>query len=151
MPGLLIVTHVLVYAFDQNDTARQDRAVLVLQQRELHDIGRWSVQVLAESFSASTRRRHPPLMPAEALAHLDTLARAFSVLPLTPQVVLEAARGVRDHRLNYWEAQVWAMARLNQIPAALSDDSSGGTTLSGVRFANPFAPKFDLEGWTGIG
>ncbi|MCX6024862.1 MAG: PIN domain-containing protein [Chloroflexi bacterium] len=150
MPGLLIDTHVLVYAFDQNDTARQDRAVLVLGQLELRGIGRLSVQALAEFFSASTRRLQPALTAAEALGHLDMLARAFPILPLTPQVVLEAARGVRDHRLNYWDAQVWAMARLNQIPTVLSEDFSAGAMLEGVRFVNPFAPEFDLEGWTGI-
>ena len=72
------------------------------------------------------------------------MIRGFSTLPITPLIVLEAARGVRDHRLNYWDAQVWATARLNQIPLVLSEDFKDGFVLDGVRFVNPFARAFDL-------
>jgi predicted nucleic acid-binding protein len=149
MPPVLIDTNVLMYAFDQNDIERQERAFSVLEEIELEAAGVLSVQALAEFFAASTRRLQPPLSPAQALAHIDRLSRAFSVLPLTPQVVLEAGRGVRDHQLNYWDAQVWAIARLNQVTTILSDDFSPGTVLEGVRFINPFAPGFSLATWIG--
>ena len=64
--------------------------------------------------------------------------------PVTPLIVLEAARGVRDHRLGYWDAQLWATARLNQIPTVLSEDFADGQTLDAVRFHDPFLPRFDL-------
>ncbi len=62
-------------------------------------------------------------------------------------VVLEAWRGVRDHQLAYYPAQVWATARLNQVPVIFSQDYSSNTTLEGVRFVNPFAADFVLENW----
>jgi predicted nucleic acid-binding protein len=37
--------------------------------------------------------------------------------------VKEAGRGVRDHKLSYYDAQVWATARLNQVPVAFGEDS----------------------------
>jgi predicted nucleic acid-binding protein len=151
MPPVLIDTNVLVYAFDQNDVERQERALSLLEEVEREGAGILSVQALAEFFAASTRRLHPPLSPAQALDHIDRLSRAFRVLPLTPQVVLEAGRGVRDHRLNYWDAQVWAVARLNQIVMVLSEDFSSGAVLEGVRFVNPFAPNFNLAPWIGVG
>jgi predicted nucleic acid-binding protein len=144
---LLIDTNLLVYAFDQNDPVRQDRAVKLLREIELRGIGRLSVQALAEFYSASTRRLRPPLVPAEAFDHIERLARAFLILDLTPQVVLEAARGARDHHLNYWDAQVWAIARLNQIVVVLSEDFSAGASLEGVRFVDPLAAEFDLSAW----
>jgi len=147
MAPILIDTNVLVYAFDQNDTQRQDRALGLLQQLELSGTGRLSVQSLAEFFSAATRRLRPPLTPAEALIQLERLSSAFQVFDLTMQVVLEAARGVRDHQLAYWDAQLWAIARLNQVAAVFSEDFSSGTSLEGVRFVNPFAPSFDLQTW----
>jgi predicted nucleic acid-binding protein len=61
--------------------------------------------------------------------------------------VLEAARGVRDHGLAYYDAQVWAAARLNKIPIIFSEDFQDGRILEGVRFANPFSQSFDLEAW----
>ncbi len=147
MAPILIDTNVLVYAFDQNDTQRQDRAIGLLQQLELSGTGRLSVQSLAEFFSASTRRLRPPLTPAEALDQLERLSSAFPVLDLTTQVVLEAARGVRDHQLAYWDAQLWAIARLNQVAVVFSEDFGSGMSLEGVRFINPFAPDFDLQTW----
>ncbi|MCG2740072.1 MAG: hypothetical protein L6300_07505 [Syntrophaceae bacterium] len=40
-----------------------------------------------------------------------------------------------------------AAARLNQIPIVFSEDFQDGQVLEGVRFANPFAGRFD-EGST---
>jgi len=70
---------------------------------------------------------------------------AWPVLHLTPQITLEASRGVRDHRLAYYDAQIWACARLNQIPVVLSEDFQDGSTLEGVRFVNPFGEGFTIE------
>ena len=66
---------------------------------------------------------------------------------VTSLVVLEAARGVQDHQLAYYDAQVWATARLNQIPVIFSEDFTSGTTLEGVRFVDPFAADFAIETW----
>ncbi len=66
----------------------------------------------------------------------------MAVPAVTLLVVLDAGRGVRDHRLSYFDAQLWATARLNQIPLVLSEDFTHGRTLEGVRFLNPFEPAF---------
>ena len=79
---------------------------------------------------------------------MEELARAFLVLDVTPLIVLEAARGVRDHMLAYYDAQIWATARLNQIPTIFSEDFNTGAILEGVRFVNPFSADFVLETWT---
>lgn len=63
-------------------------------------------------------------------------------------VVIEAARGVHALRLAYGDAQIWATARLNQIPVIFSEDFATDVSLEGVRIVNPFAPAFDLQAWT---
>ncbi len=102
------------------------------------------MQVLGEFFRVVTGKIRPPLTPVDAHAQVAALIRAWPVLPVTPLIVLEAARGVRDHRLGYWDAQLWATARLNQIPTVLSEDFADGQTLDAVRFHDPFLPRFDL-------
>jgi predicted nucleic acid-binding protein len=62
-------------------------------------------------------------------------------------IVLEAARGSRDHNLAYYDAQIWAVARFNQLQAVFSEDFQDGMVLEGVRFANPFGPGFDIRQW----
>ena len=59
----------------------------------------------------------------------------------------EAARGARDYGLAYYDAQIWAAARLNQVQIVLSEDFQDGQTLEGVRFANPFGESFVIEEW----
>jgi predicted nucleic acid-binding protein len=62
-------------------------------------------------------------------------------------VVLEAGRGVRDHQFSYYDAQVWATARLNQVPIIFSEDFSAGSIIEGVRFVDPFSPGFAIKTW----
>jgi predicted nucleic acid-binding protein len=143
----LIDTNLLVYVFDHGDPARQDQAIRVLQHLQLNGSGRLSAQSLAEFCAVTTRGLQPLLTRAEAATHVERFARAFRVLDVTPMIVLEAARGARDHGLAYYDAQIWAAARLNQIPVVFSEDFNTGATLEGVRFVNPFAADFALEVW----
>jgi predicted nucleic acid-binding protein len=49
--------------------------------------------------------------------------------------------------MTYWDAQIWASARLSQIPVVLSEDFGDGVIIEGVRFVNPLGPDFNLEAW----
>jgi predicted nucleic acid-binding protein len=87
------------------------------------------------------------MIPDEALEWASRFARLWPVFDLSQQIVLEAVRGMRDHLLSYYDAQVWAAARLNQVPTVFSEDFQDGMTLEGVKFVNPFAPGFDINQW----
>lgn len=147
MAAILIDTNVLVYAHDRSEPAKQAQAIRVLEHLQLGGTGRLSAQVLAEFFRATTRGSAAMLAPVDAGDQVDRFARAWPVLPITAPIVLEATRGVREHHLAYWVAQVWATARLNQIPVVFSEDFNAGATLEGVRFVNPFAADFSLADW----
>ena len=147
MAAVLLDTNILVYVYDQDDVVRQNRAIQVVQGAQASGAGRLSVQTLAEFASVAMRKLRPPLASAEVLGQVDHLARSYRVLDLTPQIGLEAVRGVRDHQLAYWDAQIWATARLNQVPTVFSEDFRPGTTLEGVRFVNPFDADFVLAQW----
>jgi len=147
MPPILIDTNLLIYLYDPNQPDKQKRSELVLEQLELTRNGRLSVQALAEFFSVATRKLSPNLTSAQALDQITLFTRLWPVFDLTPMIVIEAGRGVRDHKLSYYDAQVWATARLNQVTAVFSEDFRDGSILEGVRFVNPFSPKFLLEKW----
>lgn len=148
MQQVLIDTNLLIYLYDQNQPVKQAQAKHTLERLELNRSGRLSVQSLAEFFSVAIRKISPPLTPDEALEQVDLFTRLWSVFDLTPMIVIEACRGVRDHQLSYCDAQIWATARLNQVPLVFSEDFSDGSILESVRFINPFATKFVLEDWT---
>jgi predicted nucleic acid-binding protein len=147
MPPILIDTNLLIYLYDPNQPDKQKQSELVLEQLELTRNGRLSVQALAEFFSVATRKLSRSLTSAQALNQVTLFTRLWPVFDLTPMIVMEAGRGVRDHKLSYYDAQVWATARLNQLSVVFSEDFRDGSILEGVRFVNPFSPKFLLEKW----
>ncbi len=147
MPPILIDTNLLIYLYDPNQSEKQNQSEHVLEQLELTCGGRLSVQVLAEFFSVATRKLTPSFTPAQALDQITLFTRLWPVYDLTPMIVMEAGRGVRDHKLSYYDAQVWATARLNQVPVVFSEDFDDGSILEGVHFVNPFSSKFLLEKW----
>jgi predicted nucleic acid-binding protein len=144
MNEYLVDTNVVVYAYDGAAPRKQERALAMVRRLVANGRGRLSTQVLGEFYRATTRKLTPPLSPAEAHDQVALLAEAWMVLPVTPLVVLEATRGVRDHGLAYWDAQLWATARLNQIDTILTENFTDGRILDGVRFVDPFVPAFDV-------
>lgn len=142
----LLDTNVLVYAVDVREPARRARATDLLFHLVAERTGVLPAQVLAEFANVALRRLHTSIGLEAVYRQIEHFEQSLRVLPLTPAIVLEAVRGVRDHRLGYHDAQIWAAARLNQVPYVLSEDFNPGATLDGVTFLNPFAPGFALGG-----
>jgi len=145
----LLDTNVLVYGFDGAEREKQARALDVVAR-----VGRpgpsgpaaaLPAQALAEFARVATGRLEPPLPADEVYRQVGLYERAFPVVALTPAVVLEAVRGLRDHGFSYYDAQIWAAAKLNQIPLVLSEDFASGSTVEGVTFVDPFAGGFIVD------
>lgn len=147
MALVLIDTNVLVYAYDRGEHQKQQQATQILDALFTSGAGILSAQTLAEFFRAVTRGAAPILSVEQALTQVLDLSQAWTVLEITAAIVLEAARGVRDHQFAYWDAQIWATAKLNQIAIVLTEDFPSAQVIEGVQFVNPFAPNFVLEDW----
>ena len=148
MVEVLIDTNVLVYAHQPAERRKYGQALQAVQALTLGGTGRLSAQVLGEFVSATTRGPKPILKMSDAVAQASLLADALPVLDVTRLIVLEAMRGVRSHKLSYYDAQIWATARLNQVPVVFTEDFQQGLQLDGVMFVNPLVEAFDLERWT---
>ena len=142
----LLDTNVLVYAEDADEPAKCGRARDLIADLVLRDAGVVSSQVLAEFFVTVTRRFAKRLDGAEASKRLEQLADLLPVLDVNADVVREAARGVARYRMSFWDAQIWASARLAGVGTVLTEDLPGAGEIEGVRFADPFAEGFSLEG-----
>lgn len=143
---ILVDTNVLLYMFDSLDPGKQAQAIHVCDHMRQVGIGCLSAQILGEFCQAGMRNLH--LDKSFVLEQVKFLADSWPVIDLSPQIVIEAARGVRDHSLAYYDAQIWATARLNQIPVIFSEDFNSWSSLEGVRFVNPFdEARFRLEDW----
>jgi predicted nucleic acid-binding protein len=147
--AFLLDTNVLVYAYDPRDRNKQERALLVLDQLIQRQRAALSVQCLSEFFSVVTQRLPEPLTRAEAVIRVERLSRACRVLDLTSAVVLEGSRGSERHNLSIWDALIWAVAKLNQVPYVLTEDAEHDRYLESVRFLNPFSSAFEAE-WLSV-
>lgn len=144
-PRYLVDTNVLVYAHGHGHPAKAARATQVLHALHLARSAALPAQALAELASVALKKFKPPMAPAELQKRIELYEQTFPILPLTAPVVLEAVRGVRDYQLSYFDAQLWAVAKLSQIPVILSEDFNTGSRIEGVTFLNPFAPSFDVK------
>jgi predicted nucleic acid-binding protein len=145
MAPTLIDTNVLVYAYDRSEPEKQRRALEVLDTLAYTGAGRLSAQVLSEFLVNVTRKIATPLTLVQAEARLQHYVKIWPVFPVSSQVVLEAIRGVRDYQLSFWDAQIWAAARLHHVPTVLSEDFNPGAVLEGVRFVDPFTAEFRVQ------
>ena len=142
-PRYLFDTNVLVYAVDPREPAKRDRAREAIRRAVGAGSAALPAQALSEYANVRLKKLRPAVDPGAIGREVERLLLAFPVLPLTGPVVLEALRGVRDHGLSYYDAQIWAIARLGQVGVVLSEDFNPRAVLEGVRFANPLDPAFD--------
>lgn len=99
-------------------------------------------QALAEMCRVLLHKRRPPYKVWEIEPTIHALVASCLLIPLTSEVVLEALRGVQQHGFSYYDAQIWAAARLGGADVLLSEDFQSGRTVEGVTFVNPFDPAF---------
>lgn len=143
--GIVTDTNILVYASDSRDPLKRDRARDVLLALAESHKGVVTAQVLGEYFDVVTRKAAIRLDPVTAALRVAEYRRDFVVLATTADVVEEAARGVCAYRFTYYDAQIWAAARLAGVKVVLTEDFEDGREAEGVRFMDPFTPSFDIE------
>lgn len=134
----LLDTNLLVYAYDYSKPFKQQAAFALLDQLVVSGSGVISTQILSEFFVTVTRKIPDPLTIEQAEERITNFCQIWPALEVNEMVVLEAIRGVKAYRFSYWDALVWATARLNQVGLVLSEDFSHGSLVEGVRFINPF-------------
>lgn len=135
-------TNILVYLYDSSSAEKQRKAMQLINDLADARAGVISSQVLDEFFLTVTQKIPLPLTPREASRRINSFLNSWRVVGVTPHMVREAARGVVEHKMSIWDAQIWATAKLTQIPVILSEDFVSGRTLEGVQFINPFLNNF---------
>ena len=142
---LLLDTNVLVYAHDRRDWRKQAIAVDLLDRCITAERAALCAQSLSEFYVVVTRRLLDRLRPQTAMQQIERLAAACRVLDMTTPLLLEGCRGSEAHGISFWDALVWAAAKLAQIPCVLTEDAHHGRSIEGVTFLDPFRREFNAE------
>ncbi|NTU71252.1 MAG: PIN domain-containing protein [Coriobacteriia bacterium] len=139
---VLLDTSVFAHAVDRSEPEKSARARAVLDHVGSWGAGVLSPQVVAEFVSAS-RRLRAPLSVEQVAAVIDRVLYSFEVLPLDERVMRETLRCWRRYSVSYWDAQIWATARIGGVSLVVTEDVIAAE-LEGVRYIDPFESGFSL-------
>ena len=143
MTALVFVdTNVMLYAIDDRDADKRDRARDWLRACWERYCGRISVQVLSE-FYVNARKRYP-----EAIAGGDARALVRRYQHWKPWAIdhatMETAWAVESrYGFSYWDSLIVAAAQQQGCQYLLSEDLQHGQVIDSVQILNPF--KAGLE------
>jgi predicted nucleic acid-binding protein len=130
-------TNILIYSVDKAAGERHLTAARLVERAILESRCFLTLQSLCEFFNVATRKAG--IQPEAAAAHVEDWRTAVMVEPAEPSDLADAMRVVREHRLPFWDAMLWATARRAGARYLISEDFQDGLVIEGVRIVNPFA------------
>jgi predicted nucleic acid-binding protein len=128
-------TNVLVYAVDDADPQKRERARQVLIERA--DSIVLSAQVLAEFYVVTTRKLARPLEPSAAAHQVEQLSQ-LPVVVTDRELVRDGIGISLGARLSLCDGLIVAAARAGACETLLTEDLTAGTTIAGVTVECPF-------------
>lgn len=130
-------TNVLVYLFDADAPAKQNRARELLDREVRAGRAVLSTQVLQEFYVTVTRKLGHPLTPDVAYRAVADLS-ALPLVQVDRPMILSAIQ--RSHRdpLSFWDALIVQAALTAGAEVLHTEDLQHGRILDGLRFDNPF-------------
>jgi predicted nucleic acid-binding protein len=135
---VFVDTNVLVYLFDGDSPAKQERAREVVAEVARARSLVLSPRVLGELYVTITRKLAQPVPAAAALRALEDLA-AFPVVAVDATLVQRAAARSAAEQVSYWDALILEAAVEAGAAAVYSEDLQAGSAYAGVTVEDPFA------------
>ena len=131
-------TNILIYAGIDDASPRHQIARHLLARASAANAV-LALQSLAEFVWVSTRKARISI--ADATKIVEVWLDIFPIVHAGPETLRSALTGAARHRLSFWDAMLWAVAREADCRYLLSEDFQTGHTLAGVTFVNPFGPS----------
>jgi predicted nucleic acid-binding protein len=131
-------TNVLVYAFDNSEPEKQEKAKKLLITKGAEGKIVLSTQVLQEFFVVVTRKLNPPL--SEDLAYKAVCDFAEYPLVLIDKLflILRAIKSAESDGFSFWDALIVEAALQSECKILLTEDMQHGRSIDGLRIENPF-------------
>lgn len=130
-------TNVLVYAGDDHDPVKRDRARAWLAAAWARYCGRLSTQVFNEYYAVVRRKFPTALAAGEAREHIRRL-QAWQPWQIDHQTI-ESAWGIEARQsFHYWDALMVAAAQQQGCTILLTEDLQHDQRIDQLRIVNPF-------------
>ncbi|MBI5230949.1 MAG: PIN domain-containing protein [Coriobacteriales bacterium] len=142
MTTVFVDTNVFVYAVDRTEPAKQLIAQRVLDDLVASRRAVGSCQVVGEYVCTMSSKLRFAMSRTEAVAAGSRLAKRLPLLAVDDRVAGAALRASDRYDMHYWDAQIWATAKVHGVDVILTEDCPCAE-LEGVRYVNPFAEGFE--------
>lgn len=131
-----IDSNILVYAFDQNDTIKMEKARNLLTELKHNDFPLISVQTLGEFFNVTTRKFG--FSKKIALEICDELSKMFPVCEINKNNVNHAMKLSEKTGYSYWDSLILSTAIDNECTVVYSEDLQHKQIIENIEIINPF-------------
>jgi predicted nucleic acid-binding protein len=131
---LTLDSNILIYALFGADR-RHAAAVDVVQRASRGDCVQ-TLQSLGECFRVLVAKHR--LAAQDAGSKIKRLQQLFSIVAADETALEKAMAAVAAHRLQFWDAMLWATAKLAGCRVIVTENYQGLQELEGVRFLDPF-------------
>lgn len=135
--SVLIDANVFVYADDATEPVKAARAREWIADLVSSGAGVVSSQVVGEYVNAVERKFRIAFTTERATESAHRIIGILPVLAVDDRVTREALRAHRRYGLDYWDAQLFATARIGGVDTILTEDVPADE-LEGIRYVNPF-------------
>lgn len=131
-------TNVLVYSLDPRDSVKKARAEAWLEHLWARRMGRTSVQVLVEFYTAATRKIAPRISAEHAW---EEATRYFAWSPRQVDMpLLVRARDIeRRYGISWSDSMVVAAAVMQDCQVLLTEELKDGTVFGTLAVRSPFS------------
>lgn len=130
-------TNILLYARDQSEPSKQEKAESLLQHLWTKQTGKLSVQVLNEYCVNVTQKLNPGLTKEEAWQDIEDLM-SWDPIPVDMNM-LERGRCFQSrYSLSWWDSLILSAAEKSFCPVVYSEDLAHGESYFGIQVINPF-------------
>ena len=129
-------TNVFLYAHDDANPLKRDRARDLIDRIMAEQTGRISLQVLQEFFANVTRKFG---MDPEAARLRVALYATIQVVPLDTIDLLAAITFHRTYQVSIWDALILRAAEVSGCRHLYTEDLQPGFRIGRLEVVNPFA------------
>jgi predicted nucleic acid-binding protein len=130
-------TNILVYAFDNHDPTKQQKARELINTHGSTGAMVLSTQVLQEFYVVVTGKLKTPISPKDAEDIVSDLA-TFPLTQINKTLILKAIQRHQQQSHSFWDCLIIEAAIDSKCSILLSEDMQDGFEIGDLLIQNPF-------------
>jgi predicted nucleic acid-binding protein len=136
MKKVFVDTNLIVYANDNRDEQKQEKAIRLISDTMRNGNGVISTQVLQEYAQVALTKLG---QSQNVVLRQLVLLEAFEVITLSPPLIRRGVEIRAAYGISFWDSLIVAAAESGKCETVLSEDLNPGQFYSGIVVINPLA------------